>query len=134
MKKPISETYSVLNNDGIDAFYNDIFTIVNYLEPSLSTDDIQKLIQSRDKLGDGLVSDDSLIIHVISEKVRKNQAVYCYLNKPVLWKSSFDNISAQIKKAMIIVISPTLKNGEAVHLEDFFNNKGIVNVKRLVMR
>jgi len=134
MKNFISEETKTLDCFDSKSFYNDVCKIVNYLEPSISEKESLNIIRSRDELGDGLVNDDSLIIHVISKKVRKNQAVYCYLNRPVNWQSSITDISAKIDKAVVLLVTPDLKEGELLNLENFIENKGIDQVENLVMR
>jgi len=134
MKKFIEEETKTINGSDTKSFYNDVCRIVNYLEPSIGEEESLEIIKSRDKLGDGLVSDDSLIIHIISKKVKKNQAVYCYLTSPVEWRSSITNMSAKINKAVILLVAPDLKDGELLNLENFIENKRMDQVENLVMR
>lgn len=134
MKNRIIEKVKYLDCTNIQYFYDDVCKIVNYIEPSFDNGEIMHLIKSRDQEGDGLVSDDSLIIHVISKKVKKNQAIYCYLRKTVSWHSSVTDLSARLNKAVILMVAPDLKNGELINLEDFIEDKRIDRVENLVMR
>lgn len=130
----IDEKKYLLNSIDINGFYDDVCRIVNYLEPSLSKNDTLTLIKNRDTLGDGLVSNDSLIIHVISKEITVDQAVYCSLGSPILWHSSVTNNSAELTKAVILMVTPDLKDGELLNLENFIENKRIDQVENLVMR
>lgn len=129
----IDEQVCFFNSNNIDSFYEKVSQIVNYLEPSLETDEIGEIINTRDKLGDGLVNTNSLIIHVISKKVVNNTAVYCYLRSSILWQSKITNLSANIRRVVILIVNPNLKNGRLLNLENFINNKELNDMKRLVM-
>ncbi|KRO00834.1 hypothetical protein [Companilactobacillus kimchiensis] len=133
MKSIVNERFCTLNANNITSLNKEVYKIVNFIEPTLKSDEIQRLIDKRNQLGDGLVNDDSLIIHVISKKVLDNIAIYGYLRKTIYWNSEFTNISVNLKKIVILVVNPNLKKGELINLEAFINNEKINNVKKLVM-
>ncbi len=134
MNSFICEDTKVLDCKNINEFYSDVVHLVNKVEPSLNKDEVVKLIRSRDELGNGLVSENVLIVHVISNKIKNNRGIYCYLNNSVLWKSSFDDISANVNRAVILMVSPLLKNGKLMNLENFVNNEDIDNLKESIVR
>lgn len=134
MTSIIDERICFLNSNNIGSFYLDVSKIVNHIEPSLEINEIEGIIQDRDKLGDGLVNSESLIVHVISNKVADNIAVYCYLKNSILWQSKITDLSASVKKAAILIVNPDLKDGRLLNLENFIDNKVLNNVKFLAMR
>ncbi|WP_195701490.1 hypothetical protein [Companilactobacillus futsaii] len=102
MKKNIDEYYLHLEGKDIESLYDDVYHIVKNEEPNLNVEQIKNSISSRDDLGDGLVNDSSLIIHVINKKVNNNCVIYCYLKNKVFWQSEFSELKANLSRVMLI--------------------------------
>jgi mannitol/fructose-specific phosphotransferase system IIA component (Ntr-type) len=134
MKKNIDEYYLHLEGKDIESLYDDVYHIVKNEEPNLNVEQIKNSISSRDDLGDGLVNDSSLIIHVINKKVNNNCVIYCYLKNKVFWQSEFSELKANLSRVMLIIINPDLKGGQADNIDNFFNGKKLNSVELLVMR
>lgn len=134
MKRNIDEYYFSLKSNNIKSFYEDICCVVKNKEPNLTISQIKESISNRENLGDGLVDDTSLIIHVINDNVESNCVIYCYLKNELLWESNISKLKANLSKVMLIIINPNLKNGQAVNISNFFNGKKLKDVKLLVMR
>ncbi|WEV36272.1 hypothetical protein [Lactobacillus sp. ESL0677] len=118
----IKEQYMTIAPASLEELYKSIIAYTQRIESSLDAAEIMAVIKERDEIGEGLVSDDGLIIHVINRKVKQDVITYFSLSKPINYclkslKKSFD-----LDKVVLLVVNPGHQLNKPKHLITFIMN------------
>ncbi|WP_434520463.1 PTS sugar transporter subunit IIA [Pediococcus sp. M21F004] len=92
--------------------------ITPYL-PGMSVLEIKDCIKSREQIGDTFIGNQTVILHVSSEKIEKPFCLYALEKTPVIWKSAYSEENHQVMNFVVLVINPKKQDLEFKQLSKF---------------
>lgn len=102
--KPTTEVYTLtsLEFDIIDLSVLFLKKIMS----ELSTDDMKQKIMEREEIGDTFIGNETVLLHVISKKIKQEIGLYLFLQEQKPWHSIYSNHDYKINRVIILCINP----------------------------
>jgi len=122
----IKEKYLSVQLKDSEDLYHYITCFVNNIESSLSKKEILKDIRKRDEMGEGLISSNGLIIHIIDTKISQNRIVYLSLKKKIEYFSKQEKRMFYIDTVIVLIVNPNYSITSSNHLKKFLNDKHLI--------
>lgn len=122
----IKEKYLSVQLKDSEDLYHYITCFVNNIESSLSKKEILKDIRKRDEMGEGLISSNGLIIHIIDAKISQNRIVYLSLKEKIEYFSKQEKRMFYIDTVIVLIINPNYSITGSNHLKNFLNDKHLI--------
>lgn len=129
----IKEKYLSVQLKDSEDLYHYITCFVNNIESSLSKKEILKDIRKRDEMGEGLISSNGLIIHIIDTKISQNRIVYLSLKKKIEYFSKQEKRMFYIDTVIVLIINPNYSITSSNHLKKFLNDKHLIWVFKTLL-
>lgn len=129
----IKEKYLSVQLKDSEDLYHYITCFVNNIESSLSKKEILKDIRKRDEMGEGLISSNGLIIHIIDTKISQNRIVYLSLKKKIEYFSKQEKRMFYIDTVIVLIVNPNYSITSSNHLKKFLNDKHLIWVFKTLL-
>ena len=129
----IKEKYLSVQLKDSEDLYHYITCFVNNIESSLSKKEILKDIRKRDEMGEGLISSNGLIIHIIDTKISQNRILYLSLEEKIEYFSKQEKRMFYINTVIVLIINPNFSLTGSNHLKKFLNDKHLIWVFKTLL-
>lgn len=116
------EIYKQISYTNIEDLKDQLTNMILTVEPELTKKQILADIDSRNKLGEGLLAPTILSMHVIDDLVKVDAVFYVTLNKEMKYFSKVLDQSFNIKKLVMIVVNPKHKLDQLSNLKEFIGS------------
>ena len=129
----IKEKYLSVQLKDSEDLYHFITRFVNNIESGLSKKEILKDIRKRDEMGEGLISSNGLIIHIIDTKISQNRILYLSLEEKIEYFSKQEKRMFYINTVIVLIINPNFSLTGSNHLKKFLNDKHLIWVFKTLL-
>lgn len=129
----IKEKYLSVQLKDSEDLYHFITRFVNNIESGLSKKEILKDIRNRDEMGEGLISSNGLIIHIIDTKISQNRIIYLSLKEKIEYFSKQEKRMFYINTVIVLIINPNFSLTGSNHLKKFLNDKHLIWVFKTLL-
>lgn len=129
----IKEKYLSVQLKDSEDLYHFITRFVNNIESGLSKKEILKDIRKRDEMGEGLISSNGLIIHIIDTKISQNRIIYLSLKEKIEYFSKQEKRMFYIDTVIVLIINPNYSITSSNHLKKFLNDKHLIWVFKTLL-
>lgn len=129
----IKEKYLSVQLKDSEDLYHFITRFVNNIESGLSKKEILKDIRKRDEMGEGLISSNGLIIHIIDTKISQNRILYLSLEEKIEYFSKQEKRMFYIDTVIVLIINPNFSLTGSNHLKKFLNDKHLIWVFKTLL-
>ena len=121
--KKVKEVESKLTYVDLHDLKETVIDLIQSVAPDVSEEDIQAEINNRNKQGEGLMSQNSLSLHIQDKRIDCDTVIYLRISPSFDYYSNFFEQKFQISKLVLIIVNPNHQLNRLTKLTSFITEE-----------
>ncbi|TSO25691.1 hypothetical protein [Lactobacillus sp. LL6] len=122
--KKVNEIESCLTYTNLHDLKETVINLIQSVAPDVPEEDIQIEIDNRNKQGEGLMSQDSLSLHIQDRRINHDTVIYLKVSPSFDYYSRFFKQKFEISKLVLIIVNPNHQLDRLTKLTSFITEEG----------